>query len=280
MENLTKEQKQTVLYGAPEDAAYYSVYYDPNNPRYYKFNERGQAFEFVQKNICDKKKSWVEVAGIIFDPKCINDLRDEMQDSDGYGDPTEEDFAKIRALRGYLGFVDGDMQSCGVVAAKAYDRIVELESKLDAVGAKRDNLDYSVYESYIGCLLDPVLVSVVNSEGGDQERVEWQNGDECVYKGAGAVFIGYHPSHPVMVIDSDEFGLGMVPIEAMGSEGLSKPESPEQKTEREREEKAKALYAIAGDGITNPPWSMLKKSCKEYFYKLVDAGVKPPSDES
>lgn len=68
-------------------------------------------------------------------------------------------------------------------------------------------------------------------------EVEWKAGDECVYKGNGAVVIGWHPSHPVVIIDSDEFGL-----ESCSACELSKPETPEQKVERERLEAIDSMF--------------------------------------
>lgn len=59
----------------------------------------------------------------------------------------------------------------------------------------------------------------------------WNRGDECIYKGNSAIVIGWHPSKHVVIIDSDEFGLKPCsPFE------LSKPETPEQKAEREMKE--------------------------------------------
>ena len=70
-------------------------------------------------------------------------------------------------------------------------------------------------------------------------EIEWKNGDRCVYKNNGAVVIGWHPSHPILIIDSDEFGL-----ESCSACELSKPETPEQKSERERMELARDFYEL------------------------------------
>ena len=78
----------------------------------------------------------------------------------------------------------------------------------------------------------------------EPEQVEWNNGDECVYmvnpegKGAqcDAVFIGYHPNHPVVVIDNGHS------IFATSLDNIKKKETPEQKKERELIEAAYDLY--------------------------------------
>lgn len=60
------------------------------------------------------------------------------------------------------------------------------------------------------------------------KSVEWKPGDRCIYEGNGAIIVGWHPEHPVIVIDADEFGLIGVSMNE-----LIKPETPEQKEERE-----------------------------------------------
>lgn len=75
------------------------------------------------------------------------------------------------------------------------------------------------------------------------ERVEWKNGDLCVFKGEAAVVIGWHPAHPVLVIDSDAKGfIGITDLSL-----LSKPETPQQREERERLEAAIELHDLAQD---------------------------------
>ena len=70
-------------------------------------------------------------------------------------------------------------------------------------------------------------------------EIEWKNGDRCVYKNSGAVVIGWHPSYPILIIDSDEFGL-----ESCSACELSEPEAPEQKNEREMVELARDFYEL------------------------------------
>jgi hypothetical protein len=62
-----------------------------------------------------------------------------------------------------------------------------------------------------------------------------------VYKNNGAIVIGWHPSHPVIIIYSDEFGLcSCLPCD------LSKPETPAEREETERLEAAYYLYCKCG----------------------------------
>lgn len=58
---------------------------------------------------------------------------------------------------------------------------------------------------------------------------KWESGDECVWRGNAAIVIGYHPSHPAIIIDSDEFGLTSVSLT-----DLRKPETESERLERER----------------------------------------------
>lgn len=45
-------------------------------------------------------------------------------------------------------------------------------------------------------------------------KEEWESGTKCTYRGNGAVVVGWHPCHPLLVIDSNEFGLvGVSPDE-------------------------------------------------------------------
>lgn len=62
---------------------------------------------------------------------------------------------------------------------------------------------------------------------------EWENGDECMWNGIECTFIGMSISHPSIAIV--EYLKGLVSInDRVYVDELSKPESPEQKAERER----------------------------------------------
>mgnify|MGYP000736720139 CR=1 FL=1 len=72
----------------------------------------------------------------------------------------------------------------------------------------------------------------------------WKNGDECIYRGDKCFFIGGVP-----MVDTNcravcfvQHNSGM-PLGVFDINELSKPESPEDKEERERLESAKYLYS-------------------------------------
>lgn len=56
--------------------------------------------------------------------------------------------------------------------------------------------------------------------------VEWNNGDECVYKDFSAVIVGHHQTENTIIIDSCISGL-----EACDEGELSKPEAEKQEKE-------------------------------------------------
>lgn len=58
---------------------------------------------------------------------------------------------------------------------------------------------------------------------------DWKRGDMCVYKNYPAIVVGWHPHHPVVVVDSDEFGLTGAALNELTEAGTQ-----EQKTEREQ----------------------------------------------
>lgn len=78
-------------------------------------------------------------------------------------------------------------------------------------------------------------------DGGFVDSQNWSHGDICVFENEGAIVVGWHPEHPVLVIDSDAKGfIGITDLSL-----LSKPETPQQREERERLEAAIELHDIA-----------------------------------
>lgn len=68
------------------------------------------------------------------------------------------------------------------------------------------------------------------------EQVDWKSGDHCIYTyqdgtKCGALVIGPHPDQPVFIIETYDNYLQTATLE-----DLSKPETPEQKKERESDE--------------------------------------------
>ncbi len=75
---------------------------------------------------------------------------------------------------------------------------------------------------------------------GEEKRVEWASGDVAIYEGRHALVIAYRPHYPSVVIElpGNEY-LNVLAIE------LSKPETPQQREEREREEEIYNMCASA-----------------------------------
>lgn len=100
--------------------------------------------------------------------------------------------------------------------------------------------------------------------------VEWKNGDECIYRGGWAIVVGWHPQHPLVVIDTN-YG-----FEAVRVGDLSKPETPQQREERERIEAAIMLHDIANlayyEGCLpfNCSWSHAGEKVKSMWLAVVD----------
>lgn len=102
----------------------------------------------------------------------------------------------------------------------------------------------------------------------EKQGVEWVNGDKCELENWDrGVFIGYLPDSNVacvvLVGDDDDDDKVICTL----TSNISKPETPEQKAAKEREEKAKAW----ADKIIN-------HNIYELAFYLVDAGVKLPTE--
>lgn len=80
--------------------------------------------------------------------------------------------------------------------------------------------------------IDTTPIQVESFAGG----AEWKNGDECVYQNSWGIVVGWHPQHPLVVIDTNE-GLAAVRVG-----DLAKPETEAERNERERLEAAYDLY--------------------------------------
>ncbi|CAM0051744.1 hypothetical protein VPHF89G1_0004 [Vibrio phage F89 g1] len=74
-------------------------------------------------------------------------------------------------------------------------------------------------------------------------EIEWKNGDECVYKHQPDVtymFVGMHPVNSRSAVCwNEKEGIAQIHIDF-----ISKPETPQQREERERLEAAYDLYCI------------------------------------
>lgn len=84
---------------------------------------------------------------------------------------------------------------------------------------------------------------------GLESKVEWKNGDECIKDGAKYIYVSKHPLRDSSSICVHlENGLTY----SLFTSSLSKPETPEQKAERELYEAIEEAYDLAPDGLDIP----------------------------
>ena len=85
----------------------------------------------------------------------------------------------------------------------------------------------------------------VHKDIGNEEpnQAEWKNGDECVYNGRPnlkCMFVAIHPGNKQCAIIWE--GGGEINLSCVSIDCLSKPETPEQKAERERLEAIDSMF--------------------------------------
>ena len=92
--------------------------------------------------------------------------------------------------------------------------------------------------------------------------IKWKNGDECVYNGRQNLkckFVAIHPGNKQCAIIWE--GGGDINLSCVSIDCLSKPETPEQKAERERLSAAYDLYCARCDAV--------KWDCKYSFDEFI-----------
>ncbi len=95
------------------------------------------------------------------------------------------------------------------------------------------------------------------------EQVEWKNGDECVFEGRDCVFVHSNPvAESAIIVDAKGVPAMSVPFDM-----LSKPETPEQKKERERE---MAIYDMCS-AVDNHA-----EEARFWAERFYDAGYRKP----
>lgn len=125
---------------------------------------------------------------------------------------------------------------------------------------------YRCTNEHYGCDVKPIP---------KPEVVEWKNGDECAYfhdVNHLYAYVGKHPHGDGHYIFSEEKGITYV---ANGF--LRKPESPEEKEQREKEEAAWELYKFSCSLISEfdrpisaTNWKELSQEVKKYWLAMVD----------
>lgn len=153
------------------------------------------------------------------------------------------------------------LRAAALTETKVITETPEEKEAFDAI--KEIDLDRPVIRSSVG-ENESVGYRLKDSEFNDSH--EWKNGDRCVYCGEVALFIGLCPSdnHQCAIELNDQLVLAQI-------EDLSKPESPEQKAERERLEAAYDLYCYAiGSSACMYPTFVVSPVLSEIWCRAVD----------
>lgn len=103
------------------------------------------------------------------------------------------------------------------------------------------------------------------SEEVEVNAVEWKRGDECTYEDEDFLYVATHPSKCLDIIYNKKRGLFEL---AFGL--IEKPESPEQREARERED---GLRSIAIE-VLGCQWDFVHHSDKNIVAKMYDAGYR------
>lgn len=123
-------------------------------------------------------------------------------------------------------FVDGDYY----IALNGDVEIVGRDFKSDKINI-RHGFDGKMFVLSAKALDDRAVEDFYDPEF---ERVEWKNGDDCIYMGNTDTickFASIHPNNPKCAIVWE--GDGDINLSCVAIDCLSKPETPEQKKERE-----------------------------------------------
>lgn len=109
--------------------------------------------------------------------------------------------------------------------------------------------------------------------------IEWKNGEECIYTGQPELkckFVAIHPNNSKCAIIWE--GGGDINLSCVAIDCLLKPETPEQKAERERMEAAERLHDIAQDAYFaneggsdgSATWDKAPNRVKNMYLAIVD----------
>jgi hypothetical protein len=129
--------------------------------------------------------------------------------------------------------------------------VVGITDSVDSFNEPDHDIDITLFVLSAKALNDQAIEDFYDP---DFEQVEWKAGDMCVYLSSDgeeipSIVIGWHPAQPVLVIQSNLDG----DFYEVTSEEIKKPETPEQKKEREEKEAfiKKAREVISGTTETN-----------------------------
>lgn len=114
----------------------------------------------------------------------------------------------------------------------------------------------------------------------EQEKVEWKNGDKCIFDGKECIFVASNPIGKAAII----VGASGLPAMSVTFDKLSKPETPEQREERERLEAAYDLYCACGIQHETAPFEEWLDVYCDVWLRIVDKTgyrleVKPTKEE-
>lgn len=132
----------------------------------------------------------------------------------------------------------------------------------------KDGTDHGEF----GGMQNEITLDQLDAHLGIESEVEWKNGDECQYKnqddewnehsGRYVCFDGYANCHVIYACDANLYHAS--------DDQIRKPETPQQRQERERLEAAYNLYDIANSGGAMNYEEFLDSSSLDCFLRVVD----------
>lgn len=128
----------------------------------------------------------------------------------------------------------------------SYDEVYEFYFVYFGVDFERDTYLTDDQRNY-GTEAQEITLDQLDEWLGLEVEQEWKNGDECVKNGEKYIYIAKHPTKDGRSI-CVHAGNGLTYTLITGK--LSKPETPEQKAEREKREEAKEMIQCLLDNYT------------------------------
>ncbi len=103
--------------------------------------------------------------------------------------------------------------------------------------------------------------------------IKWKNGDECAFDDRTGIFIGLSKNNRLAIVEIDNEAINH-DIDLVRVCDLSKPETPNQREERERLEAAYHLYSIAMIANEDEPKSFEHFSKHNYKSAWIAVAIK------
>jgi len=284
--NLTNEQKRKILSDAPMGAEYYSevgggtyLMRSMALPVSIVFAYRADGW----KQALDKLSDWdaiklVDLQGevdaegeMLLIVAAVNGMRGEFNHG---GLDGERGSQAIMALLDFDGLSNGDVVSGNSVRNNKYwqvlctiDEFNQCAKELSEAAWMNDD-EPQYYDIY--------KLAYRDMQETEKRRVlagsEWQNGDECVFDSRSGMFIGLSKDRKLAIVETNNEHLYDIAYVLIGD--LEKPQTAEQKADKELNEKAAELYKARCDAFGYTfDWDALAGGKKQGYRNMIKAGV-------